>query len=72
MNPSMAHAHESHFGPPSDALNIREFIDSAKELERTKSAPIFVPSHVSVAGFEAMEQLPGEFRDSIAEECWFV
>ena len=67
----MAHTNDSHFGPASDPIDIAQFIWAATELElqAPTSMPIFSISPASVAGFEAMGQLPEEYKDSIAEEC---
>lgn len=74
MNAGMAHSHESHFGPPSDPIDITQFIQAATELETEipNSIPVFATSPSSIAGYEAMEQLPREYKQSIMEECRFV
>ncbi|KIM91888.1 hypothetical protein PILCRDRAFT_809875 [Piloderma croceum F 1598] len=71
MNAGMAHSYESQFGPASDPIDIAQFIRIATELETQApiSVPMFSPSPCSVAGFEAMDQLPEEYKESVAEEC---
>ena len=70
----MAHSYEAHFGPASDPIDIVQFIRDATELETQApvSIPMFSTSPRSVAGFEAMIQLPEDYKDSIAEECGYV
>jgi hypothetical protein len=71
MNAGMAHTYESQFGPASDPIDIAQLIRTATELETQAliSVPMFSPSPCSVAGFEAMDQLPEEYKESVAEEC---
>lgn len=66
----MAHSYESHFGPASDPIDVARFIQIATELE--KQTPVSRPSPDSVAGFQALDQLPEEYKDSIANECRYV
>jgi len=70
----MAHSYESHFGPASDLIHVAQFIQDATELEMQApiSVPMFSTSPSSVAGFGAMDQLPEEYKESIAEECRYV
>jgi snRNA-activating protein complex subunit 3 len=74
MNAGMAQSYESQFGPASNQIDVAQFIQAATELETQTSVymPIFSPSPRSVAGFDAMGQLPEEYHDSIAEECRYV
>ena len=70
----MAHSYESHFGPTSDTIDVAQFICSATDLETQTpiSVPVFSTSPSSVAGFDAMSQLPEDYKESIAEECRYV
>jgi len=74
MNAGMAHSYESQFGPASDPIDIAQFVRTAIELETQApvSVPMFSPSPSSVAGFEAMDQLPEEYKESVSEECRYV
>lgn len=70
----MSHSYESHFGPPSDQIDIAQFIEAATVLETRTPASILVfsTSPSSVAGFEEFDQLPEDQKESIASECRYV
>jgi snRNA-activating protein complex subunit 3 len=71
MNAGMAHAHESHFGPPSELIHISNFITQAIELENRAPIPCttFDTATTSILGKDAWLQLPEDSRNEIASEC---
>lgn len=68
---AMAYSFESQFGPASDPIDVAQFIQYANLLE-VQSVPVFSTSPGSVAGYEALQQLPEELTDSIVAECRYV
>jgi hypothetical protein len=58
MNAGMAYGHESHIGPPSDLINIADFIQEASDLEST-----------SVAVKDRWNNLSEDRKTAIATEC---
>ncbi|KII92802.1 hypothetical protein PLICRDRAFT_37596 [Plicaturopsis crispa FD-325 SS-3] len=70
MNQAMAHAHESHFGPPSQPIDVAQFIQSAVALKTRDTKPTDVFSHEgSFGGLESLADVPEAAKNAIEEEC---
>jgi snRNA-activating protein complex subunit 3 len=71
MNAGMAYAHESHFGPPSEPIQISSFIQQVIDLESRTPMPCetFNTARVSLLGQDPWTQLSEEQRNEIASDC---
>ena len=59
MSLGQGQAHEAHFGPPSELINVAEFIEAAQAFQETRSG-------------QGDVQPLSDHSDSIAVECRYV
>jgi hypothetical protein len=72
MDAGTAHAHESRFGPPSEPINVGEFIDSAinsESLSSRFSSGFSSSNDDSVPAEESSSTLEADHQYSVAQEC---
>ncbi|KZT26698.1 hypothetical protein NEOLEDRAFT_1146996 [Neolentinus lepideus HHB14362 ss-1] len=63
MNAGMSHAHESHFGPPSEPIDVAAFVQASKD------AKLFSQSTGAVAARDHWHILPEERNQVMSMEC---
>ncbi|KAG6333385.1 hypothetical protein ID866_5703 [Astraeus odoratus] len=66
MNVDFSRSHDSFFGPPSEPINVRKFIEEATAVADTTNG--------DVLGHLDWQQLSDGERDAIEAECsqWYV
>lgn len=66
MSLGQGQAHEAHFGPPSELINLSEFLQSAKRLEEFRDIQALSQQLISSTSNEPIQS------DAIAAECRYV
>lgn len=71
MNRNTSLVQASTFGPPSEPVNIGEFLESAKNwiTPASADATLFAPDKTAIAGWDKYAQLSDEERAAIEVDC---
>lgn len=74
MNTTLASlTYDSHFGPPSELLNIKDFLSNDHEpLSSSASDNPLVSSTRHIQNRDALETLTEDQRKEIQDECWYA
>ncbi|EJF65315.1 hypothetical protein DICSQDRAFT_166358 [Dichomitus squalens LYAD-421 SS1] len=78
MNLTAGQAHEAYIGPPSEPIEVSDFLDAAKELERGSEEDNPIPAFSQSAAAlpedirTSWTSLPQDEREKIELECRYV
>lgn len=73
MNTTVASlAYDSHFGPPSEPLNIEDFITDGRKPLSSSEENLFTSKPCHIQNRDALETLTEDQRKEIQDECWYA